>query len=136
MHKPPAWFLVVATLALLWNILGCIAVGMDMTVDVQSLPAAQQALHARPAWGIAGSVVAVLAGALGCVGLLLRGRWALPVLVVSLLAIIVQDIDLFVLGAAVQLAGPVVVVMQGLVLVIGIALVMLARHARSRGWLK
>ncbi len=139
MVKSPMWFMVVAALALLWNLLGCAAIGMDLGMtpeDVARLPAAQQALHARPAWGVAASVVAVLAGAVGCVGLLLRRRWALPVLLASLAGIIVQDIDLFVVGDALRLGGNAVAVMQGLVFVIGIGLVWLARTATARGWLK
>lgn len=138
MNKPPMWFVVVAVLALLWNLLGCLAIGMDMSLspaDIARLPADQQALHARPVWGIAGSVLAVLAGALGSLGLLLKKRWAAPALIVSLIGIVAQDIDLFVRGDAYKLAGPVVAGMQGFVLVVGIALVWLAHKARARGWL-
>lgn len=52
----------------------------------------------------------------------------------ALLGIIVQDIGLFVLMDAARLAGPVVVVMQAIVLVVGIALVWLARRGIARGW--
>ena len=138
MNRPPTWFLVVAVLALLWNLLGCLAIGADMRLtpeDIAKLPAAQQALHARPAWGIAGSVVAVLAGALGSLGLILRKRWAVPALVASLVGILVQDIDLFAVGDGLRLAGAPAAVMQGIVLIIGIGLVLLAHRARGRGWL-
>lgn len=138
MNKPPMWFVVLAVLALLWNLLGCLAIGMDMSLspeDVAGLPAEQQALHARPVWGIAASALAVLAGALGSLGLLLKKRWALPVLVASLIGIVVQDVDLFARGGAYTLAGPVVAGMQGFVLAVGIALVWLARKARARRWL-
>jgi len=139
MNKAPTWFMVVAVLALAWNLMGCFAMATDLSVsqdDLARLPAAEQALHARPAWGIAGSILAVAGGALGCLGLVLRRRWALPVLVLSLLGIVGQDIDLFVVGDAFRLAGPVVAGLQGLVFVIGIGLVLLARMARDRGWLR
>lgn len=138
MNRPPLWFKVVAVLAVLWNLLGCFAIGADMSLtpeDVARLPAAQQALHARPAWGVAASVIAVLAGALGSLGLVLRRRWALPVLVVSLAGILLQDIDLFAVGDGLRLAGAPAAVMQGIVLVIGVGLVLLAHRARGRGWL-
>jgi hypothetical protein len=139
MNTPPRWFKVVAIAGLLWNLLGCLALFADLRLtadDLAAMPQAQQVLYAaRPAWAVSATAVAVLGGVLGCVGLLLRRRWAFPVLVLSLLGIVVQDIALFVLVDGAALAGPVVVAMQALVLAIGIGLVVLARHARARGWL-
>ena len=57
------------------------------------------------------------------------------VLALALLAIVVQDFGLFVLVDGASLAGPVAVVMQAVVLLVGIALLLLARSARARGWL-
>ena len=47
----------------------------------------------------------------------------------------VQDFGLFVLADGATLAGPVAVVLQAVVLVIGIALVWLSRRGIARGWL-
>lgn len=135
----PRWFKVVAVVALLWNLLGCLAFAADLMLspaDVAALPEAQQALHAaRPAWAIAATGVAVAGGALGCVGLLLGRRWAQVLLALSLLGILVQDYALFVLVDGATLAGPVAVVMQSIVLAVGIGLLVLSRKAAARGWL-
>ena len=137
--KTPAWFKVVAVLALLWNLLGCVAFSSDLRLspeDLARLPEAQQALYAmRPGWAVAATAIAVFGGVLGAVGLLARRKWALPVFVLSLLGILVQDFGLFVLAKGASLAGPVAVAMQGLVLAIGIGLVVLSRKAIARGWL-
>jgi len=53
---------------------------------------------------------------------------------VSLAGVIVQDVALFGMTEVVSTSGPTVVVLQGLVLVVAIALVMLARTAVRRGW--
>lgn len=139
MNAVPAWFKVVAVLALLWNVLGCVAFFADLRLspaEVAQLPEAQQALYAaRPAWAVAATGLAVFGGVLGCLGLLLRRKWAVVVLALSLLGIVVQDFGLFVLADGATLAGPVAVVMQGVVLLIGIALLLLARKASARGWL-
>ena len=82
------------------------------------------------------TALAVLGGVLGCVGLLLRRKWALPVLGLSLIGILVQDYGLFVLVDGAHLAGSGAVVTQGLVLAIGIGLVWLSGKARARGWLR
>ncbi len=138
MGKAPGWFMPVVGVALLWNLLGCAAFAMDAMMapaDVARLDPAQQALYAaRPAWTLVATAVAVIGGALGCIGLLMRRRWALPVLVLSLLGVIVQDIALFVLVDGATLAGPVAVVLQAVVLAVAIGLVLLARTAIRRGW--
>jgi len=77
----------------------------------------------------------VFGGLLGCIALLLRRRWAFVVFVLSLIGILLQDFGLFVLVDGATLAGPVAVVLQAIVLVVGIALVLLSRRGISRGWL-
>ena len=139
MNTPPKWFAVIAVVALLWNLLGCIAIAADLMLspaDVAKLSAAQQQLYAaRAGWAVAASVTAVLGGAIGCIGLLLRKKWAFPVLILSLIGILIQDFGLFVVVDGATLAGPVAVIMQAVVLAIGVALVLLSRKGIARGWL-
>lgn len=139
MKTSPTWFKVVAVLAVLWNLLGCLAFAADLRLspeDVARLPQAQQTLYAaRPGWAVAATGIAVIGGVLGSIGLLLSKKWAFPVLVLSLLGILVQDVGLFVLVDGATLAGPIAVFMQGLVLVMGIGLVLLSRKGIARGWL-
>jgi hypothetical protein len=140
MNALPKWYYPVTVAALLWNLLGCAAYLSDVMLtaaDVAKMNADQQALYAsRPAWAVAATAVAVWAGALGCLGLILRKRWAFGLLVASLVALLVQDFGLFVLADTVRIAGPGVLVMQGLVLVVAIALVWLARRAIAREWIR
>ena len=139
MNKSPMWFKVVAVVALLWNLLGCLAFASDLSIsaeDIAKLPDAQQALYAaRPAWAVAATAIAVIGGALGCVCLLLGKRWAFAVLLLSLIGILVQDYGLFVVANAATLAGPVAVAMQTIVLLVGVGLVLLSRKGIARGWL-
>jgi hypothetical protein len=139
MEAAPKWFRPVAVVALIWNLLGCLAYLSDVTLtpeDVAKMSAAQQALYAsRPAWAVAATAVAVWGGALGCVGLILRKRWSTLLLLASLAGVVVQDIALFGLSEAASLAGPTVIALQGLVLVIAVGLVALARRAERQGWL-
>jgi hypothetical protein len=139
-YPVPKWFSAVAIVALLWNLMGCAAYLMDVRMspeDVLKLSAAQQQLYAsRTLWAVSATAIAVWMGALGCVGLLLRKAWAFPVLLLSLVGVIVQDFGLFVLTDAAKIAGPVVFVLQGLVLVIAIALVWWARRGVTRAWLR
>ena len=88
MQTAPKWFKPVAIVALLWNALGCAAYLSDVMLtpeDLAAMSTADQAIYAaRPAWAVAASAFAVWGGALGSIGLILRKRWATPVLIVSL----------------------------------------------------
>ncbi len=139
MTKPPFWFTIVVFIALLWNLAGLFAVVADLRLsaaDIAALPPEQQALYAaRPIWSIVASVVAVVGGALGCLGLLLRKRWALPLLYASLMGIVLQDIGIFAVAGAAKSANMVAFGLQGLVLLVAIGLIFLGRRARDRSWL-
>lgn len=139
MTPVPSWFKPVAIVALLWNLLGCVAYLSDVTISpeaVAQMSPEQQALYnSRPAWAVSATAIAVWGGALGCIGLFLRKRWALPLLLASLAGVVVQDLALFALSNAAATAGAAAYVLQGLVLLIAIALVQLARKASASGWL-
>ncbi len=139
MNPTPKWFLPVAIVALLWNLIGCAAYLQDVMLtpeDIAMMPLEQQALYAaRPAWSVAATAIAVWAGALGCLGLVLRRRWATPLLIASLVGVILQDVSLFAMSREAAMPS-VAFVLQGLVLVIAIALVLLARRATANGWLR
>ncbi|MDG6349152.1 hypothetical protein QAA18_10455 [Luteimonas sp. 8-5] len=140
MSNAPKWLTPVAIVGLLWNLLGCFAWVMDMRLtpeQVAAMGAEMQQLYAsRPLWAVSATGVAVLGGAVGCIGLLLRKRWASKLLWLSLVGVIAQDIGLFVLADGATLAGPGAVAMQGVVLVISIALALLGRHGVRAGWLR
>ena len=138
MEQAPKWFLPVAIAALLWNLLGCVAYLADVMMTPEALAkmtAAQQAMyHARPAWSVAATAIAVWGGAAGCVGLIMRKRWASPLLVASLAALVVQDVSFYTMSAAAPV-DTTSLALQGCVLLIGIGLVLLARKATARGWI-
>ncbi|MFY7921890.1 MAG: hypothetical protein ACOVSI_05695 [Gemmatimonas sp.] len=134
----PKWFMPVAVVALLWNLMGCAAYLMDVMLTpeaVAAMPADQQALYAaRPAWAVAAYAFAVWGGALGCVGLLVRKRWAKGAFLASLLGLIVQDAALF--GMSPVPLSATIYALQGMVLVIAVLLLMLANRASRDGWLQ
>lgn len=139
MTTTPKWYLPVAITALLWNLLGCAAYLADVTLtpeDIAAMGEAQRALYeARTAWAVSGTAVAVWGGALGCVGLIVRKRWATPVLVVSLAGLVVQDVGLSLMMDEVMRSGSAALALQGSVLLIAVGLVFLARKATKEGWI-
>ncbi|WP_396215176.1 hypothetical protein [Gemmatimonas sp.] len=132
----PKWFMPVAVVALLWNLMGCAAYLMDVMLTpeaVAAMPPDQQALYAaRPVWAVAAYAFAVWGGALGCVGLLVRKRWAAPAFLASLLGLIVQDAAVF--GMSPVPLSATIYALQGMVLVIAVLLLMLANRASRDGW--
>lgn len=140
MSKSPLWFKVVAVLAILWNLIGCIAFASDIRLtpeDVAKLPDAQQALYnSRPSWAVASTAVAVVGGALGSIALIFGKKLAMPLFIASLIGLVVQNFGMFVLVDGAALAGSTAVVLQALVMVIAIGLIFLSRKGISRGWLR
>jgi len=139
-NKPPRWYWVVAILALLWMLFGVMAWCMDLMSDPASMAQmseAQQQLYAsRPQWLFVVYGVAIFSGLLGAIGLVLRKRWATPMFLLSLVAIVVQFGYTFfglhaieLLGAAEALPFPVVI------FAIGLALWWFSGYARKRGWI-
>ena len=137
MTQPPKWYLPVTIIALLWNLMGCAAYVMDMMMSpaaIAALPEAQRAMYeARPAWAVAAYATAVWAGAAGSLGLVLRKTWAMPLLLASLVALVIQDIGLF--GMSGASADATAVVLQAMVMLIAIGLVLLGRKAAAHDWI-
>jgi hypothetical protein len=139
MKRLPVWFSVILAVALLWNVMGLLAVLADLRLsaaDIAALPAQQQALYsARPLWSVGASIVAVVGGTLGCLALLTRKRAAVALLYASLLGVVLQDIGLFIAAGAAKAASPVPFLLQGMVLVVSLGLVFLGSHATHEAWL-
>lgn len=135
----PKWYWAVAVVALLWALAGCSAYVMQvgMTADeLAQLPQAQQDIWtAMPAWATAAYAIAVWAGLGGAVGLLLRKRWAQPLYLLSLAAVVAQFGWTFLATDIMTTVGPSSVGFPLLIFVAGLALLWFAGHARNRGWI-
>ncbi|MDZ3799504.1 MAG: hypothetical protein U0T03_11975 [Xanthomonadales bacterium] len=138
--KVPPVFWLIASLALLWNLAGLFSFWYHLTVSpevVASWPEAQQQIFAAmPRWLFVPFAIATLGGLVGSIGLLLRRRWAVPVLALSLLAIFVQFAGNYLSTPLWSLTG-----MRGALFPLWIALVGLflwwyARRSAARGWLR
>ena len=137
----PAWFMIAAIAALLWNLLGVAMFAMHYTMSPEALaalPAEQQSLFAAmPAWTWVAYGVATVAGALGSLMLVLRRRAATSLLLLSLLAVIAQFVYQAVLSEAVALLGAVQALgLPVFILVVAALVYWFARRAAARGWLR
>ncbi len=139
MNTPPKWFYFVVIVALIWNIIGLIAVGFNAMITEEQLallPTEQQELMINtPVWSVIASSLAVITGTIGCVLLLLKKQLAQLFFIVSILSLVVQDIALFIVLNATALLGMTPLIMQTLVFIIALALYLLSRKAKHNNWI-
>ena len=137
--KAPTWFMVVAAVMLVWNLLGVMAYIAQVTMTPEAmaaLPDAQRQLYeTTPAWATAAFAIAVNGGALGCLLLLLKKNLAATFVQLSLLGVLVQMYHSFFMTKAFEVFGPGGLVMPIMVAVIAIYLVTLAAKAKARRWI-
>ena len=137
--KVERWYYIILTLAVLWNLLGVSAFAMQLLMTpeaIADLPPAERELYTNiPVWATIAFGVAVLGGTLGSVGLLLRKRWGLIVLWISLLGVLTQMTHALLLSDALKVSGPGATILPTLITVVAVALIILGRNANTRHWL-
>lgn len=138
--KPTMTFWFLSGAALIWNLFGMMIYVMTVSATPEQL-AAQYApeqvafLENVPVWATSAFAIAVTAGVLGSLMLLFRKAWAVPLFVISLVAVLVQNLHSFVLNDSVALFGMTPVYIQSAIVVIAVLLIFFARGAKARRWL-
>lgn len=136
----PHWFRITAIVGTLWLAFGCFVYVVEVMMtpeQIAALPSPQRELtQSTPAWAIGAWAIAVWVGLIGMIGLVLRRRWSVPLLGISLLAVLVQQLWFWVFSNATELVPPVEMLFPAMILLISVGLWLLARHARRRLWLR
>lgn len=136
----PAWFRPVAVLGLLWELFGVATylmhVGVLPSMTGEMSEAERSLMESSPTWVTALFAIAVFAGALGALGLVLGRRWAKPLLIVSLIAVVLQFGGWLLMTDAIAVIGPSVFAMPAVITLVAILLVWMANRAAARGWLR
>lgn len=138
--KPNSWFWIISIVALLWNLMGVWAYLMEAyqkEVMYEGYSEAQLGLmNNLPAWITGAFAMAVFAGAIGCLALILRKKWATPVLIISMLAVLSRTIYFFFFTNGTELFGTFEgTVMPIITIVIAGLLVIYSKVSTERGWL-
>lgn len=138
--KPNVWFWIISIVGLIWNGMGAMnyLAQTSMSDEYTAEFSAEQLaiIEATPAWATGAFALAVWGGVLGCIALLLRKKWAKPILVVSLIGILGQMIYSWFMTNAVEAFGTVQgIVIPTLVILIGIGLYLFAKSGIRKGWL-
>lgn len=136
----PALFRVIAVIAVAWNLVGVAMFFLQTGLEperIAALPEQQRVVYeAMPSWLAVFYGIAVFGGLLGSLGLLLRRRWSVPVLAVSLAAVLVQMTVLYLVTPAWQASGVPGLAMSLLIAGIAAFLLVYAHRASTRGWLR
>lgn len=137
--KAPTWFMVVAILLILWDLMGVMAftVQMMMTEEMlAALPEAERNLYLEfPMWTKVAYFIAVVGATIGSIGLVAKKKWAKPLFIVSLVAVIAQFGHSLFLSNSIEVYGAQAFVMPVLVVGIGIYQIILSNQAISKKWI-
>ena len=135
----PVWYWVIATVALLWNLMGCASFAMEIFAQeamMETMTDAQKEwARSVPSWIYFVYAVAVTTGVVGSVGLFMRKGWAIAMYAICLVAVIVQMGYTMIIGGGLQAMGPSGAIMPLLVIIVAAALLWFSWFARNRGWL-
>jgi hypothetical protein len=138
--KPPVSFWIVAGVALLWNLIGLFMYYSGVSATPEQLKAVYSpeqfaAIEATPAWVTSAFAIATTFGVIASIVLLLRKALAFLLYVVSFVALLIQDLYLFLLSDSLAVFGSSLLVIQGSVFVGGVIWIWYANFARNRGWI-
>lgn len=139
--KPPMTFWFVSGAALIWNLFGFLVYLMQVSATPEQLaqaytPEQVEFMQSVPKWATSAFALAVTTGVLGALSLLFRKAWAVQLFVISLLAVLVMEVNNFVLNDTIAMFGNAVILIQSAIVIGGILLLLFSRYAKRKHWLK
>jgi hypothetical protein len=138
-NERPRWVMIASIILLIWNLIGIGAFFAQWNVAHNALdtlsPGEQAMWREMPGWAWAAYGIAVAAGALGAIGLVLRKAWAVPLLALSLIAVLIQFFNAFVLQDGIATVGANAVFFPLFIIAVGIVQWVLSRRWKAAGWL-
>jgi hypothetical protein len=137
---PTTNFWIIGGAALVWNLIGILFYVSEVTATPDAMAGGfSQAqidfLIGKPVWATAAFAIAVNAGALGSLFLLLRKAWAVPMFVLSLVGVLVQNVHAFGLENGLEVWGTNGLILPALVVTISLALLLYSHSTKKRGWI-
>jgi hypothetical protein len=130
------WFKVAAIASVVWFVLGCANYLYEVMLDPATLPLDQRAMmEAAPTWMFAAFAVAVWVGLVGALLLLLRKKLSVPLLGISLVAVLVQFSAYFLDPQLRGVVGSDMLLIPIIIVAVTWTVFWFAYHSRKRGWL-
>lgn len=131
------WYWIAAAGVLLFMAVGVAGYLVTVTTPIDKVAADQRAvMEAMPGWQTSVYAVAVWSGLAGAVGLLLRRRWSVPLLLISLIFAVGTFSPFAVVPPVRDLATESDWTAAIIVVALCWTSFWFARHSQTRGWLK
>jgi len=135
--KTPMHLWIVGVVAVLWNAVGAYDYVMTQTQNESYMaaftPEQLDFFYAFPSWVIAAWAIAVWGSVLGSILLLMRKSAAVPVFIVSFVAMVITTFQNYVLSNALEVIGTGGLVFSAVIFLVALALVFYARAMQGRG---
>jgi hypothetical protein len=135
----PAWFWVIAVVALLWNIMGCVILLSEVFAQeamMESMTEEQKEWsRSTPSWIYFVFAISVSAGVAGSICLLMRKRLSVLLFTISFVAVLIQMVYTMLIAGGLQVMGPSGAVMPAVVIMLSIAWLLFSLYFKGKGWL-
>ena len=135
----PLWFWVIAAVALLWNIMGCVILLSDVFAQeamMESMTEEQKEWsRSTPSWIYFVFAISVSAGVAGSICLLMRKRLSVLLFTISFVAVLIQMVYTMLIAGGLQVMGPSGAVMPTVVIMLSIAWLLFSLFSKGKGWL-
>ncbi len=135
--KPATSYYVIATVFLLWNLTGLLFYYIQVTMTPEFMaenfsPEQVKFMVNEPVWATAAYATAVNAGVIAALAVLFRKSLAQPCLAVSFVAVLLQDLNAFVLTNAIEVWGTSALYLPAIVIAICATEIWYSRSVANR----
>ena len=135
----PLWFWVIAVVALLWNIMGCVILLSEVFAQeamMESMTEEQKEWsRSTPSWIYFVFAISVSAGVAGSICLLMRKRLSVLLFTISFVAVLIQMVYTMLIAGGLKVMGPSGAVMPAVVIMLSIAWLLFSLYFKGKGWL-
>ena len=135
----PVWFWVIAAVALLWNIMGCMILLSEVFAKeamMESFTEEQKEWsRSIPGWVYIVFAISVATGIAGSIFLFMRKRLSVPSFTISFVAVLIQMVYTMLIAGGLRVMGPSGAVMPVLVVLLSIAWLLFSLFSKGKGWL-
>jgi hypothetical protein len=130
----------ISIVLLLWSLMGIAAYLSQVTMSTAELaktdPYQAHMFEQMPKWAWAAYAIAVWSELLGAIALLLKRKWAVPLFLISLVAVVVQFSYAFTMTDLLTVKGWGAAIFPAVIAIIGIGQWLFARAAQAKGVLR
>jgi hypothetical protein len=135
----PTWFWVIATVSLMWNILGCLIFSSEVFAQeamIESMTGEQKEwVRSTPRWVYVVFAISVSTGVAGSVCLLMRKRLSVLLFTISFAAVLIQMAYTMLIAGGLQVMGPTGAVMPTVVITLAVVWLWFSLLSKGKGWL-